>query len=209
MRDNEILFTKFDFNAAIRNAPKALAASVESLGDQDLNDANLESLADRLTTAHQINVPVLDNDEITVDEREIKMEVNSRYREAFSDSGSHTVKRNEFRFFVPFKGDRDVFFCRPSTFSMNPPRADVRQNEIVVSIVPQHSNADSAAIRKEFDQVLHRIQDILNQLRNDASGLMENLKATATNSIQRRRDKRRNDASVTEGLGFPRRESDS
>jgi hypothetical protein len=201
----EHLFSKHDFNAVLNNASEGIKQTVDALPDNELMDTDLDGLIKRLTIKHGITVPTLDLDGITIDEAEVDIDVSRNPSYGFDHDRSHVVKRTEFRFYVPYSGETDVFYCRPSQYSMNFPQAEIRSNEIVVCIIQHDLKADSAAIRKEFDKTISQISEHIDRLRSDASGLEANLKQAATARIIQRRQKRQQDADTASGLGFPKR----
>lgn len=199
------LFSKYDFNAALRSASDGIKNSVGALPDNELMATDLDALIERLTKKHDIAVPTLDLNGITVDEGEVDIDVSRNPAYGFFDDRQQSVKRTEFRFYVPFSGEKDVFYCQPSRYSLNYPQADVRSNEIIVRIIRHDPKADAATIRKEFDKTISTISEYLNQLQSDAVGLHDNLKQTATACIKQRREKRQQDSDTASDLGFPKR----
>ncbi len=207
MRDREPLFYKFDFPANVRHAPEKLTAAVEKLSDKELMADNLDPLIDQLVRSHMFEIPVLSPDKVETDEGEVQIDVSHDPRRAmFRHDGPVHIKATEYRFYVPFKGQRDAFFAKPSTWNMDPPYADVEVGEIVIRVIKHEERQDAAAIRKEFEQVLAKIETNLERLRGDTNGLEDRLRQTAKARIEQRRDKRKKDVSVVDQMGFPKRE---
>ena len=208
MRDRESLFCKYDFPGNVRLAPEKLSTAVEQLPDGELMATNLDPLVDRLVRAHMFEIPTLSPDKVETDEGEVQIDVShDPHRVMFGRNGPVYIKATEYRFYVPFKGQKDAFLAKPSTWNMNPPYADVEEKEIIIRVVKHQDSQDAAAIRKEFEQVLAKIETNLQRLREDMNGLEDRLRQTAKSRIEQRREKRKKDASVVEQMGFPKRGS--
>lgn len=208
MQDREPLFQKYDFAANVRQAPERLAAAVDELSDAALMTDNVNELIDRLVRDHMFEVPVLSPDKVETDEGEVQIDVSHDPRRAiFRHDGPVYIKATEYRFYVPYVGQRDAFFCHPSSFDFSPPYADVEQGEIVIRVTKHDERQDAAAIRKEFEQVLAKIETYLQRLRSDMSGLEDRLRQMAKDRIEQRRQKRQKDASLVDQMGFPKRGS--
>lgn len=207
MRDREPLFYKFDFPANVRAATEKIAAAADMIPDHELMADNVEPLVNRLVRDHMFDIPVLSPDKVEADEGEIEVDVShDRHRALFHVYGEpHYVKMTEYRFYVPYKGQRDAFFAKPSTWNMSPPYADVEAKEIVIRIIKHDEQQDAATIRKEFEKVLAEIETNLQRLRNDTNGHEDRLRQTAKARIDQRREKRKKDASIVTQMGFPKR----
>jgi hypothetical protein len=48
---------------------------------------------------------------------------------------------------VPFTGDKDFFFIRPTTFDMNPPRAIVSNDYVTLRVSGQNLSAQAVKSR--------------------------------------------------------------
>ncbi len=209
MRDREPLFNKYDFPANVRQAPEKLATAVDALPDSALMTDNVDPLVERLVRDHMFEIPVLSPDKVETDEDEVQIDVSHDPRRALfrHHDGPVYIKATEYRFYVPYVGQRDAFHCHPSSYDFSPPYADVEQSEIVIRVTKHDERQDAAAIRKEFEQVLAKIQTYLQRLRSDMNGLEDRLRQTAKDRIEQRRQKRQKDASLVDQMGFPKRGS--
>ena len=202
--DSEPLFREHNFYDVIRGASFALAKAIEELDDTRLLEADQEKLLNDLVAAHLINVPVLDLDPGAVEpaQREVDIDLSRDAGQRFMHDldGPYYVKGTEISFRVPYKGDEEVFRCRPSTWSSNPPYADIERDAIVIRVVDRDKGAD--AYRKAFDNTIAQIQENLSQLRSDCAGLEATLRSTATTELAKRRAKREKDYGLVNALGF-------
>jgi len=204
MRETEILFAENEFRGMMRATAEEMCEAIDELTDSELMDDDIDTLIDRMVASHTLVVPNLNVDDISVDESEVEVEVDDR-RYASYGLGPQIVKATQYEFFIPFDGEREAFFCTPSSRDYSPPYGDVLDNEIVVAIVNRDNDVDAAAIRKRFDAEVAKIIKYLGWLRNDAAQLPTDLRQLAATRIEQRREKRKQDVKVVDGLGFRKR----
>jgi len=200
--DRDPLFCTYDFSAAVRGAPAKLAQAIDRLDEAQLFQSDQDKLLGDLIDEHRINVPALDLGAVERSQREVDIDLSHDPREQFMRDlrGPYYVKATEVSFRVPFHGDKDVFYCRPSSFSLNPPYADIESEAVVVRVVRRDQNAEE--FRKSFDSTIAQIKQALDQLRHDCVGLEDKLKNLAITQLAKRREKREKDRSLIDDLGF-------
>ena len=121
---------------------------------------------------------------------------------AVFDRGSPTyVTGTRITFFVPFSGDPELFKCRPSTFSLNPPRGVVRGNELV--FVYDRTTQDVSNIGSDFDRERQSVQQNLSRIADQVEQFNSTIRSKVSQQIGARREKLLQDRGIIEGLGFP------
>ena len=93
---------------------------------------------------------------------------------------------------------------QPTTYTMSPPRGEVRGSVLVLRIVGTDLNADG--VRTEIDRTIGEIQSHLTTLRGNAAGLKAQLPTQARSAIESRRQKLLADRNLVGGLGFKMKE---
>lgn len=112
------------------------------------------------------------------------------------------------RFFVPYEGDRELFKCKPSTCTINPPRAVVGDRDITLEYTRTDHNAET--IKSEFERDFSEICRWLEWMEKDVSIFNASVRANAKNRIESRRQKLLKDQGLVVSLGFPlRRRADA
>jgi len=208
MDRGETLFAKYDIGSTLRNGPARLVQSIDALSDAEILDGGQEKLVQRLVVDHLIAIPELHLDAVEPSQCEVDIDVSGdQTRMIYDRSRPSYIKGTEISFRVPFTGDPDVFRCQPSSYSLNPPHADIERDAIIVRVVRQDQNPQE--FRKVFDYAINQINSALAQLRLDCAGLEKALQNAASARLIQRREKRQKDRELIDQLGFSQRKPSS
>ncbi|MCU0693229.1 MAG: hypothetical protein MUF54_17695, partial [Polyangiaceae bacterium] len=104
----------------------------------------------------------------------------------------------------PFEGDAGAFKVRPNPFSLNPPRAQIRNSRVTFAISGTNLGAD--AVKAEINRTIESIQSALTNLRSNSAGFNDALLAEAKRLIESRREKLLAGRSMVASLGFKMKE---
>ena len=205
MRDREYLFCKASWHDVEAHQLQEMRKAVESMDGNRMLNTSVDDLAGYFEQKFQIEIPTLQTDEIVVDQRETKIDVSRDHnRMIFDRSKPFHITGTEIEVEVPFTGDAEAFKLQPTTYTMNPPRAEVRGSVLVFRIVGTNLNADG--VRAEIDRTVSDIQSHLSTLRGNAAGLKTQLPGQARSAIESRRQKLLADRNLVGGLGFKMKE---
>ena len=193
MRDSELLFSTVDWFSVDQHQRAQLGAEIDKIESDRLLNTSIEDLSGYFEQKYRVDVPVLRPDDIVVDQRETQTEVDDYGRRI-------RIKGTAVEFEVPFEGDKEVFKIRPSTYTSSVPRAEVRDEFLIIKIAG--ADLDGDRVRKEFDRSLNDIQSYLANLRTNAEGLNGQLRNLARGSSERRREKLLKDRNLAASLGF-------
>src|SRR5690348_2329657 len=118
--DDDILFCKYDLGKVIEATRQKLGAELDRMEDTRLLNTDPSALQNYAVDKCRIDLPELG--EPVVDEMRTKMEVGAWG--GFPRDGEPTVSvdTQQYTLEVRFEGDKELFFCRGSSFTMNPPR---------------------------------------------------------------------------------------
>jgi hypothetical protein len=107
---------------------------------------------------------------------------------------------------VPYEGEKDLFFCHPSTFNFNPPRATITKNE--AQFVYERLDHNAEAVKSEFGRDLANLREYLGWIEQDVKQFNSQLKQKIQQRIEWRKQKILNDRGLVASLGFPLRKRD-
>src|SRR5207248_9689313 len=82
-----------------------------------------------------------------------------RYVSFPGEQRRRTIPATRISFFVPFTGEEDLFRCRPSNYNLNPPRAEIRDREVIISMVDPQPDAGRA--RQHLNEVLGGVRQYI------------------------------------------------
>ncbi len=176
-------------------------------GDSLLN-TSIEDLCDYFEEKYKFDIPQLKEDEITVDQEEVNIDVSQDPRRYIRDrNGPFYIKGTEIRFYVPFEGNTEFFEYRPSQFALGLPRATVTPRELIISY--RGTDIRKENLMGDFNRELNEIKTLLRQIRQDVSEYNKSLRQRLNKRIEWRRNKLLKDKGLVASLGFPLKRRDS
>lgn len=101
---------------------------------------------------------------------------------------------------MPFTGDKDFFFIRPTTYDTGPPRAIVKNDHLIIQVAGR--NLTQAAVKQELDRTLDSIEKYLGWQRTSATELNNTLPALIRTAVEQRKSKLMADQDLVAGLGY-------
>ena len=165
MARDDYLFSGVDWFSVEEHQKNQLQNDVASYDDNRLLNTSVDDLCDYFAEKYRVNVPVLQRDAIVADQREAEVDVTHRFDYISHRPGPHLVPGTTVEITIPFTGDEQAFTIRPTTYSMNPPRATLRGDSVVVEITGIDMSADK--VRSEIDSAIASIEGYLENLRKE------------------------------------------
>lgn len=207
MRDRQFLFSDADWFSVEQNQLMKMQEEIAAVnGDRLLNTA-VDDLAQYFESKFKVEVPVLFTEEIVVDQREAKIDVRHDPRRWIDDRSRPVyVPGTEVEVEIPFTGDSEVFRVRPTSYTMSPPRAEVRSNALVLRISGTDLTTDG--VQQSINQTINEVESHLRTLRTNTAGLNQQLFQRAKISIESRRQKLLADRNLVGALGFKMKQRD-
>jgi len=131
----DYLFTGADWHSVDRHQRQQMAAEIEK-GDPDrLLNTSVDDLALYFSEKYKIDVPVLDEENLTVDQREKQIDVSRDPNRYITDrSRPFYITGSEIEVEIPFTGEAEAFKIQPNPYTLSPPRASVRGNLLTFAI---------------------------------------------------------------------------
>lgn len=204
----DLLFSEYDLSSTIEAHGQKLIEEIDALEANRLLNTNPDELLAYFEEKYHINVPKLDEANIQTDHAVTKVDVTRGPNRFLYDSDRPIyIEGTKITFFIAYEGDKDLFKCRPSTFTFNPPRAEIGEREI--SFVYQVTNHDADAIKKQFNREFEEVKKWLSWIEKDVSSFNTQLKGKAGGRITSRREKLIKDQGLAASLGFPMRRRDN
>jgi len=204
-REPNYLFSKIDWFSVKEHQKNKMLEEIKDYNGNKLLNTPLDDLAEYFKKKYWINVPILREDKIVVDQREVQIDVShDPMRFILDRSRPFYMPGTEIEIVIPFEGDAEVFNIQPSAFTLSPPNAEIKGNSIIIKI--QGVDLTTETVKSQIDRTISDIKNYLENLRRDVEQFNESLFSLARSSIEQRRKKLLKDQSLVAGLGFPLKE---
>jgi hypothetical protein len=194
----ELLFHKQDILSTMEAHRQRAAQLVQQMNGNILLNTPTEDVVADISGQLRFDIPVLRREEAHADQHEALVEVRDYFSRGYD--GVRAVQGTMVELCVPYSGDRDFFFIRPSSFDLNPPRAFVRDGEIVIKVVGQ--NLTTQAVKQQLDTTLDAIEKYLSWQRSSATELNNSLPNLVRQTVEARKQKLLSDQNLIAGLGY-------
>jgi hypothetical protein len=202
---SELLFTKYDLRSSLEAGRDALTADADKAPiTADTTDDEIQQVATALADKHSLTLPVLgQDDEIFTSPERRQRDVSQDFNRAILDpSRPYMMDFETVVFHVPFSGERDFFFMRASTFSFNPPRAEIRDSELRIAVMTE-GEVTAAEVKQQFNQEIVRIREALNWVAADIGpNYNEQLLNQARTALEAKRNRQTSTRGLLDELGF-------
>jgi hypothetical protein len=193
-RQDDLLFFKADINALTDAQQRNMGGEIQGLDPDRLLNTPVDDLVAYFAQKYRIEVPTLHRDRALLDEpRETYQEVNDYGRQI-------RIPSTLIKLTVPFDGEKDMFYVRPSTFDTAPPRAAVTSDGVVLELVIRSSEQDQ--VKNTLNRALDDIERYLGWQRPTIEAFNANLAGQARQAIEARRARLLQDRNLVSGLGF-------
>jgi hypothetical protein len=196
----DYLFSHAEWFPVAENQKAGMLAEIRSLPEHQVLNTSINDLCDYLLKKYSIDVPILDEAGIQIDRHDTQIDQADIFGDRFVVSGT-TID-----VIIPFTGEGDAFGIRPTTASLNPPRAVVSGQYLLIKITGADLNSDK--VRAQIQSILNEIRIHLDRLRNNAAGLNNALGPLARTHVEQRRQKFLADHDLVAALGFPLKQRD-
>ncbi len=207
MNENRNLFNQVDWYSFQRKRKEDIAYEIQGIEGDRLLNTSVEDLCDYLEEKYRFDVAALHKEHIEADSREEQIDVSQDPRRHIMDrSRRFYITGTCIEVTVPFSGDPQTFSIQPTSFTLNPPKGDVRSNSLFFSI--SGIDMESEQVRSQIDRTLADVESYLESLRSDADSFNQEIRKVAFGLIEQRREKLLADRNLVSSLGFSLKERD-
>lgn len=204
MYDQKLLFSEHDLHTVMEATKTKMLQEIEAYPANQLLNTSIDDLATYFATKFEITPIRIIEDQITVDQHETKVDVSRDPLRFIPDRDRpFYISGTLITLYVPFEGDPDIFMCRPSTFTFNPPRGRIHGNVLELSI--SCTDHDAQSVKEELNRLLKSVREYLGWATRDLTSFNATLKDVARQHIEARRQKLLKDHGLVASLGFPLR----
>jgi hypothetical protein len=200
-QDWTYLFSEYDLCAVLQHQLKAINDKVIAIPKDRFKADSNEQIAAAVASELVIEPLEFDDDEITVDSRDVKVDVGQDFNRAISNrSQPYFVDGTEVSYHLPFRGEKQLLKCRGNQFTMNPPRAEIGRGELVYPY--QVAGQDIASTKQKFDEDLRSLKQWLPWINGPVAAYNATLEDEVRQRVAQRRSELEKAAIELGALGF-------
>jgi len=206
MVDGAHLFTKDSLRDYLEAQKENLKEAIRDIPRERVARADLDSIADELVSQFEVKVPELHDENIRVsDPTDARVDVSGDRMRHIRDRSTPTyLDGTAVTFSVLFDGESDLFKYRPSSFSMNPPRASrVRPGKIEFEYKWVQGDADVETADEQFRGDLNKVKGYLENAAEQVEDYNSSLRQDINAQLRRRKEAVEEDRSGVESLPYP------
>lgn len=204
MASGDYLFSTHNLADDIEHRRKKMREEIGNLTSSELEAKEDSMWLDHFEQEYRFEVPQIQHDKIQSERREVDVDVSGDpNRNLFGDPGPILVRGSEVTYFVPYEGDGQIFWGRPSTRNVNPPRGSVEPGELHLRYVRNDQNGIAA--KADFDRDFQEIQKHLAWAEETVKDFNHSIRADALNLLGERRIQLSKYKEMDAALGYPLR----
>ena len=199
----KLLFCDGDLGVALAEQGQKLQAEIAAVPEDHVLHADDAAWLDALVGRWRVEAPVLHSDQMWLEPpREIQVDVSGDWGRAISDpSRPYMYPGYRVVVHIPFSGDAGIFNLRATQFTLNPPRADVGQGEVLDIVeYPHDAPVD---IKARADALVEGVQRHLAWAHDDVERFNSGLAVDARAGIAARRERLRANHERLAATGLP------
>lgn len=192
----DLLFNTGRLEAGLDGHRAKVSAAVHKIDPDRILSVPVEDLVDEIFIEHVVNPIVLDaarQSSPGVQDAPVKVEGYDRMIE---------VDGSRVELHIPFDGDSELFKMRPSQFTMNPPRLEVR-GKVLVAAYEGRAPLDPSAARSSLGRQVADVEQWIGWQRPSIDRFNDELEDLARRAIETRRAKVLNDRQLESFLDVP------
>lgn len=204
---DDLLFYKYDIRKVIEQHDLKLSQEIDGYERNYVLNASVDDLCDHLESEYRIQPVVLHKDKIYIKHHgETQVDVSQDYnRVIFERDGPFYIKGTAVTFAIPFSGDSNLFYCQGSTFTMNPPRATITDNEVL--IIYERADPNPVQLKADFEKTMTEIEQHMTYVTNDIAPFNSSLRSSIRQKIETRKARLLKDSGIVASLGYPIKQS--
>jgi len=204
MLTRNLLFNDGILSEFLEGRKRELFKEIQKQDANYILNVSITDFCDYFYNKSELDAPVLDEENITVDQQEKDIDVSKDYMRSIRDrSKPFYLKGTSISYFIPFSGDTDLFRYQPSSFTLNPAEAIIGRNELCVSF--DGIDQDPEKVKRDFSRELGKIKKYLGWVAKDITQFNDNLAKEIETKVKHRREKLLKDRALVANLGFPLR----
>ena len=205
MNRQKPLFIDGDLARTLDQQRLQMFAAIDNHDGNRLLNTSPTDLAAYFAKSFRIEPVVILDESISVSQDEATVDARDLHdRHVFDRTRPVPIRATTVTLEVPFTGDRSILICRGSRSTTPPPRAELRDGHLRISVT--RTDHDAESIRRHLQRELDSIKTHLTWNDELLIPFNESLENAALQRISRRRDRLLANQDLVANLGFPIRQ---
>jgi hypothetical protein len=207
-RDRDYLFSTNDLQRQLDGTLQNMRREIDELPGERLLNTSQTDLVLYFVEKYKVESVRLLHEHKYMEAEEAQIDVSGDPNRMFFDNNGPVYRPGQrIEIHVPFTGEAPLLHSRASQYSLNPPRATVRGEELILEF--EMASDAPRDISQEIDQALHSIQEHLNWQQGQIDAHNGNVKGAAETGITQRRHRILENSQRLSALGIPIRTRDA
>jgi len=188
-KNSGYLFASRGLRDLLEERARQIDIETAQIEGERLLNTSVADLVSYFVQKYELEVPTLRVDEMVADESESRVDVSRDPNRFFIGErrGPFYVPGQRITIDIPFSGEAELFYARPSTFSSHFPEARVSAGFLQLTFTT--TNDTPRDIRPELDRTIAEIRQYLEWMRNEIDQYNNGLPARANQVIEARRQR--------------------
>ena len=202
------LFTDYDIRSVLGNIEKQISDEIIKFSPEYLFKTKETELVEYFVQKYTMHPIGLDTKSISVEQSEVDIDVSQDPSRFISDrSKPFYIKGNRIKYFIPYSGEKTLFFCKAITSALSNPSGIVNENEIIIRV--DTLEYDEKKIKHSFDKVLSNLFTRIQWINGGVITFNNSIKLKVLTQIAERKNKFKKDNELINKLGYPIRKRDN
>jgi hypothetical protein len=182
----EYLFSDHDLHAVQEHQRQVMVAEINNSPATVAAGRPPEDIAAEFVQRFRLDTPELTEGAISMDVEEVQVDVSGDWQRGIVDrSRPFYIPGFRVTYYVPFRGDKDLLTCAPSTYTTTRPAVDTLGDH-ELELVYELSDTNIAGTKARFDHDLAEIKQYLGWVRQNAETFNQSLPAEALRLVTAR-----------------------
>jgi hypothetical protein len=200
-RDWDLLFSKSDLRSVLDAQLQSLSDRVLKVDPSRFETESDEMLSASIASELVVSPLELEEEEISVSSRDTKVDVSRDFDRAVLDRSQPAyIDGVEVIYHLPFRGDKELLECRPSSFTFNPPRAVISRGELLFPY--DRPGRDIAGTKQSFAEDLSSLKQWLPWVNQQVAAYNSTVESAVRQRVAQRRQELEKSNEDLNSLGF-------
>jgi hypothetical protein len=183
---SQLLFNDEDLSVYLSNLKVQIAEEIRNEEEDYILNVGQESYINHLIEKYMVDYLELYSDSAYAETKEELIAAEDFPSFLFNVYAGKKYPKEVYYFYVPFNGNSSFLKYRPSTFSLSPPRATVKNNLIVLRLVKFYDGVEE--INREYQSFINSLTQMVEYLNKDLREFNEGLENFIITSFNARKN---------------------